>query len=106
PPLLAALTKTRSHPGSPARADVIEVLELLLSFGADPNQQGINGCAALHMAVAERNLNALDVLLRAGADPLRRTGIDDNETPREVAERAGLTEFATRLASWESGRNR
>src|SRR5262245_50918286 len=55
PPLIAALTCTRDVAGSPKRTDVDDVLRLLLSFGADPNQRGINDCTPLHMAVAERN---------------------------------------------------
>jgi uncharacterized protein len=106
PPLLAALSKSRSHAGSPARPDVIEVMQLLLSFGADPNQRGVNGYTALHMAVAERNLKAVEVLLVAGADARCRTGIDDDETAGELAARAGLAEFVGLLASWEAGGER
>jgi len=42
PPLIAALSCSRPQPGSPARADVLEIVKLLLSFKADPNQRGIN----------------------------------------------------------------
>jgi len=49
------------------------------------------------MAVSERNLDAVDVLLRAGADPRVPTRIDECETPLEMAERAGLDEIAGRL---------
>jgi len=55
PPLIAALSCSRPQPGSPARADVLEILKLLLSFKADPNQRGINDYTPLHMAVSERN---------------------------------------------------
>ncbi len=106
PPLLAALSKSRSRAGASARPDVIEVVELLLSFGADPNQRGVNGYTALHMAVAEGNLKAVEVLLLAGADPRCRTGIDEDETARELAARAGLPEFVKLLASWETGSER
>jgi uncharacterized protein len=78
---------------------------LLLSFGADPNQRGINDYTALHMAVAQRNTTAVQLLLEAGADPGLRTRIDDCETPREMAERAGLQSIAQLLAQWESGRH-
>jgi hypothetical protein len=43
------------------------------------------------VAVEERNIEALELLLAAGADPRLRTRIDDFETPRELAQRAGLT---------------
>jgi hypothetical protein len=42
------------------------------------------------------------LLLEAGADPRLRTRIDDCETPRVMAERAGLQSFAQLLAEWES----
>lgn len=97
PPLLAALSCSHAHPGSPGRQDVVPILELLLECGADPSQRGINDYTALHMAVSERNLDAVDVLLRAGADPRVPTRIDECETPLEMAERAGLHEIAGRL---------
>ena len=42
PPLIAALISTRDVPGSKRRTDVDEIIRLLLSFGVDPNQRGIN----------------------------------------------------------------
>ena len=98
PPLIAALACTRDQPGSPRRDDVDELVLLLLSFGADPHQRGINDYTALHMAVAERNALAVQRLLDAGADPTLRTRIDAVETPLEMAEAAGLTEIAAILA--------
>lgn len=102
PPLIAALSCSRTQPGSPARTDVLEILKVLLEFKADPNQRGINDYTALHMAVAERNQDAVQLLLQAGADPLLRTRIDDYETPREMAEQAGLSEIAKLLAAQEA----
>jgi len=102
PPLIAALSCSRSQPGSPARPDVADILRLLLNFRADPNQRGINDYTAMHMAVAERNAAAVDILLEAGADPRLRTRIDECETPREMAEAAGLREIADRLAAREA----
>ncbi len=52
---------------------------------------------ALHMAVAERNQTAMQLLLQAGADPQLRTRIDECETAREMAERAGFSEIAKML---------
>jgi ankyrin repeat protein len=98
PPLIAALSCSRSQAGSPARPDVIAIVELLLEFGVDPNQRGINDYTPLHMAVAERNLRAIRVLLNAGADPLAKTRIDEHETPRAMAVAAGLTEIAEMFA--------
>lgn len=85
PPLIAALSAGREAPGAKPRRDVDEVLRLLLSFGADPNQHGINDYTPLHMAVAERNALAVQILLDGGGDPDLRTRIDDYETPLEMA---------------------
>jgi len=104
PPLIAALSCSHPHPGAPGRPDVVEILSLLLAFGADPNQRGLNDWTALHMAVAERNLAAALVLLEAGADPHLRTRIDECETPREMAEQASLRDIADLLARYEASR--
>jgi hypothetical protein len=97
PPLIAALTKTRERPGAMTRDDVDEVIRLLLKFGADPNQRGFNDWTALHMAVAERNAAAIQILLDGGADPSLRTRIDDYDTPLEMAQAAGLDEIVAIL---------
>ncbi len=101
PPLIAALSCSRPQPGASGRRDVEEIIRLLLSFGADPNQRGVNDYTPLHMAVAERNIGGLKVLLEAGADPRLRTRIDDYETPREMADKAGLRDIADLLAVHE-----
>ena len=93
PPLIAALSCSRDAPGSPKRTDVADIVRLLLSFGADANQRGINDYTPLHMAVAERNGIAVQLLLEHGADPALRTRIDDCETPLELARSADLPEF-------------
>jgi len=98
PPLIAALSCTRVAPGATARSDVDEILRLLLSFGADPNQRGINDYTPLHMAVGEKNALAIQILLDGGADSDLRTRIDDCDTPREMAEAAGLADIAEILA--------
>jgi ankyrin repeat protein len=68
PPIIAALCCTRETPGANRRTDVGEIIRLLLSRGADPNERGINDYTPLHMAVAERNAMAVQLLLDAGAD--------------------------------------
>jgi ankyrin repeat protein len=102
PPLIAALTMSRSQTGSPGREDVPEILKLLLSFGADINQRGINDYTPLHMAVAQRNLPVITLLLESGANPHLRTRIDNFETPREIAEKEGLQQIAALLAKYEN----
>ena len=101
PPLIAALSCGRSHPGSTARPDVLEIIELLLRAGADPNQRGLNDYTPLHMAVAEGSRGAVALLLAHGADPALRTRIDDFETPKEMAEALGHAELAAMLAAAE-----
>ena len=102
PPLIATLSCSRPQPGSPGRPDFTEILTLLLSFGADPNQRGHNDYTPLHMAVAERNLPAVKILLEGGADPHLRTRIDEYETAGEMAVQVGLTEIAALIASYEA----
>jgi ankyrin repeat protein len=97
PPLIAALSTLTPHPGSWNRPDALEVIELLLEHGADRNQRGLNDWTALHMAVAQRSLPAVEALLRAGADPSLRTRVDDCETPEAMARRANLPPIAERL---------
>lgn len=101
PPLIAALSCSHPQPGSPGRTDVVDILRLLLEFGADPNQRGLNDWTPLHAAVGYQNVDALDVLVDGGADPQLRTRIDDCATAREDAERAGLSDYAARLARLE-----
>jgi len=102
PPLIAALSCSRPQPGSLRRSDLLEILKLLLAFKSDPNQRGINDYTPLHMAVSEHNLKAVKLLLQVGADPCLRTRIDNCETPREMAEEAGLREFVEILAVQEA----
>ena len=76
-PLLAALERERP--------DRYEVLALLIEHGAPLDARGINDWTPLHMAAAREDLQALEMLLAAGADPEIRTRIDDCATPREEA---------------------
>ena len=94
PPLIAALCCTRDVLGARTRTEVEDILRLLLSSGADPNQRGINDYTALHTAVAERQPLAAQILLDAGADPGLRTRIDECETPLDMAKAAALEEMA------------
>ena len=69
PPLIAALSCAGEVPVVSRRTDVDEILRLLLSFGADPNQRGINDHTALHMAVAQRDPLAVQFCSRAAPIP-------------------------------------
>ena len=97
PPLIAALSCPREVPGARSRRDVDDVIRLLLAFGTDPNQRGINDYTALHMAVAEGNALAVQRLLDAGADPELRTRIDDCDTPLEMARSGSRTDIVAIL---------
>lgn len=97
PPLIAALTCATPAPGARVRDDVPELIDLLLTRGAEITQRGINDYTPLHLAAAQGDLAMVDALLARGADPNHITHIDDFETPLEIAERAGHTAIADRL---------
>jgi len=72
------------------RGDKLEIVEVLLKYGADPNRRGVNDWTPLHYAVSIRDLSAMSLLLASGADPCLRTRIDKYSTALEEAERAGF----------------
>jgi uncharacterized protein len=86
PSLLAALSTNRE--------DRYEIVELLLAFGADVQQRGVNDYTPLHYAAAKNDVGAAELLLSHGADPLAKTGIDDFTTPQEEAENRGFSKLA------------
>ena len=90
PSLIAALS-TERHP------DKVQSLELLLSYGADIHQRGINDRTPLHWAAAHNDVRSVEFLLARGADPASRTRIDNYETPLDEAERAGHKEVVALL---------
>ncbi len=79
------------------RDDMYDILELLLSHGADIQQRGHNDYTPLHWAVVDRNIEAVEFLLSHGANPTARTRIDDYATPLEEAVILGLTEIAAAM---------
>ena len=78
PSLIAALSTDRE--------DRLDIVELLLSCGADIQQYGHNGYTPLHWAAAADDVRAIELLIKSGADPTARTLVDDYFTPVEEAE--------------------
>ncbi len=66
-----------------------ELLALLVAGGADVNLKGTNDWTPLHMAGARGDLEAIRILMDAGADPSIRTVIDNYATPAEEADHLG-----------------
>jgi uncharacterized protein len=97
PPLIAALSCSDPTPGAVVRADVHELVEMLLAAGADVSQRGVNDYTSLHLAAAQGDLRAVDILLAAGADPDEITRIDDFETALTIATAAGHGSVVDRL---------
>ena len=71
---------------STERPDKYELVELLLSGGAEIQQRGVNHYTPLHYASARKDGKLIEILLAHGADPNARTRIDDFATPAEEAE--------------------
>ena len=92
PTLIAALSTDRH-----GRGDRMDVLRLLIRHGADVNRRGVNDWTPLHYAASIRDLEAMRLLLEAGADPTLRTRIDDLTTALEEAEAAGFTDGVSLL---------
>ncbi|MBL9153313.1 MAG: ankyrin repeat domain-containing protein [Verrucomicrobiales bacterium] len=68
-----------------------EIMEKLLEFGADVNKRGFNDWTPTHLAAARNDVNALEILVRAGADLNARTRIDNFSTPLELAKLVGTS---------------
>ena len=71
------------------RPDRYQIIELLLSFGADIQQHGHNDYTPLHYAANLQDIQAMELLLVHGADLNARTRIDDCATPLEEVEILG-----------------
>lgn len=61
-PLIEAIASERSDTR-------IEILNLLLDSGADPDYKGEENCGVLFQAVLLKDPEVMDLLLRSGADP-------------------------------------
>lgn len=95
PSLIAAL--------SSGRQDRLEIVELLLSAGADVQQRGFNDYTPLHRAATDNDPKAIALLLAHGADPYARTRIDDYATPEEEAEMLGRPDAVAALKAAAQG---
>lgn len=80
--------------------DKYEVLKALISAGAGINAKGINSWTPLHMAAARNDIEAVRILLAAGADVDARTEMDYLSTPEEEAEYLGAVEAAKFIRDW------
>jgi len=79
------------------RDDRVELVQALIDLGAHLETPGVNGWTALHAAASQNDVDLVQVLLSAGANREARTGVDDDATPLQEAERAGATEAALAL---------
>lgn len=68
-----------------------EIMEKLIEFGAEVNKRGLNDWTPAHLAAARNDVNALEVLVKAGADLNARTRIDNFSTPLELARLVGTS---------------
>lgn len=80
-----------------SRPEKYELLEKMIRHGAPVNQQGINDWTPAHMAAAWDDIEALQILIRYGADLTIRTRIDNYATPYEEAVELGKTKAAEYL---------
>jgi len=94
PSLIAAISSTRK--------DRAEIIDLLLSFGSDLQQRGVNYYTPLHDAVSRQDRQMVVLLLSHGADLEARTRIDAYATPLEEAEILGLSDMVTLLQNYGS----
>lgn len=101
PSLIAALSSGQRAPGATPRRDVPAVVAALLDAGADINQRGLNDWTPLQWAAGVGDAAMVEQLLVRGADPHQRTRIDDRETARDMAQRAGHSQIAVRLEAAE-----
>ena len=90
-PLLSAMD--RGLPGK------YEIIQLLINHGAPINRKGINDWTPLHLAAVREDLEALQILLKNGADASIRTEIDGYATPLEEARSLGKLKSVAFLES-------
>jgi len=77
PPMVALM--------STQREDKYELIQTLADAGANVDEPGINDQTALSWAIGQGDLEGVRLFLRLGADPHRRTRIDDRTSPLDEA---------------------
>jgi len=84
PPMVALM--------STQREDKHELIQTLADAGANVDEPGVNDQTALSWAIGQGDAEGVRLLLLLGADPHRRTRIDDRTSPLDEAEvRAATT---------------
>ena len=95
---LLLLLGARAEPGTACDEDVVlAALDRLLEEDVSLAVQDPRGFGPLHLAALHGLLRVVQRLLRTGADPLLRDGL--NRTPREVALMRGFVDVAAELAA-------
>jgi ankyrin repeat protein len=74
-----------------------DLLRALIAAGANLDDRGMNGWTPLHLAAVRNDVEAVKLLIKAGADVNARTKIDYYSTPLEDAERYNAREAAVVL---------
>jgi ankyrin repeat protein len=82
---------------SAVAAGLLEVVDLLLLHGADPNPREGGGSTPLHSAAGHGNREIIGRLLTAGADPTAQS--NDGKTPADIARQYGKTDAVNQLAA-------
>ncbi len=95
PPLFAALSTNRP--------DKCDLVRLLIFFGADIQQRGINDYTSLHYTASLDDPETIELLLSHGADPNAKTNIDNYATPLEEAENLGRSKSVQALRKFMPG---
>jgi len=76
-----------------AKKSPLEVIEALLEFGADINEQDPNGLTGLRWAVIEGRHDVVRLLLRHGADPKINCAIFSVATSQDLSDRIGMAKL-------------
>ena len=87
--------------GYAIRNNLVGAVELLINYGADVNILEISGKTPLICAIEAKNLDFINLLLGAGADP-RKSGINDERSPIDIALEQGNTEILNLLIHAEA----